>query len=136
MPDLGALLLPLAALVIAAAGFAVYRGLDVRLALIAAAFALAGLAGDVVPVIREFLATFSNEKFVVPICTAMGFAYVLRHTECDQHLVRLLTNPLRSARLFLIPGVVVVGFLVNIPVISQTSTAVCLGAVVVPLMRA
>ena len=136
MPDLGVLLLPVAGLVIVAAGYAVYRGLDVRLALSVAAFGLAGLTGDVAPIVREFLATFSNEKFVVPICTAMGFAYVLRHTECDQHLVRLLTNPLRSARLFLIPGVVVVGFLVNIPVISQTSTAVCLGAVVVPLMRA
>jgi DcuC family C4-dicarboxylate transporter len=32
--------------------------------------------------------------------------------------------------------VIVVGFLVNVPVISQTSTAVCLGPVVVPLMRA
>src|SRR5687768_18090819 len=114
----------------------VVKGWDVRLVLLSAALIIAGAAGNVPVVLREFLATFSNEKFVVPICTAMGFAYVLRHTECDQHLVRLLTNPLRSARLFLIPGVVVVGFLVNIPVISQTSTAVCLGAVVVPLMRA
>src|SRR5215218_9474804 len=136
MPDLGVVLLPLAGVVIAAAGYAIYRGLDVRLALLAAAFALASLAGDVAPIVREFLATFSNEKFVVPICSAMGFAYVLRHTECDRHLVQLLTRPLRSARLFLIPGVVLVGFLVNIPVISQTSTAVCIGAVVVPLMRA
>ncbi len=129
-------LLPLAGLIIAAAVYAVYRGIDVRLALVAAAFALAGLAGDVAPILREFLATFSNEKFVVPICTAMGFGYVLRLTECDQHLVRLLIRPLRSVRAFLVPGVVLVGFLVNIPVISQTSTAVCLGAVVVPLLRA
>ena len=136
MTDLGVLLLLVAGVIIAAAVYAVYRGIDVRLALLTAAFALAGLTGDVAPIVREFFGTFSNEKFVIPICTAMGFAYVLRHTECDQHLVRLLTRPLRSARLFLIPGVVLVGFLVNIPVISQTSTAVCLGAVVVPLMRA
>jgi DcuC family C4-dicarboxylate transporter len=32
--------------------------------------------------------------------------------------------------------VVGVGFMVNIPIISQTSTAVCIGPVVVPLMRA
>src|SRR5689334_2626321 len=83
MPDLGIVLL--AAAVIVAAVYAIYRGLDVRLALLVAAFALAGLGGDVAPVVREFLATFSNEKFVVPICTAMGFAYALRHTECDQH---------------------------------------------------
>ena len=86
--------------------------------------------------IREFLATFSNEKFVVPICSAMGFAYVLRHTGCDRHLVLLLVKPLRHVRWFLVPGVIAVGFLVNIPVISQTSTAVCIGPVVVPLMRA
>ena len=85
---------------------------------------------------REFLATFSNEKFVVPICTAMGFAYVLRHTGCERHLVLLLVKPLRRVRFLLVPGVIAVGFLVNIPVISQTSTAVCIGPVVVPLMRA
>ena len=110
--------------------------MDVRLALMLAAFALAVMAGDLRPITRKFVATFSDEKFVVPICSAMGFAYVLRLTQCDMHLVHLLMRPLERAKLFLIPGVVVVGFLVNIPVISQTSTAVCLGAVVVPLMRA
>lgn len=125
-----------AAIIIALAVYAIGRGIDVRMALILAAVAIGTLAGNPVPILRMFLATFSNEKFVVPICTAMGFAYVLKHTECDQHLVRLLTRPLRSARLFLIPGTVLVGFLVNIPVISQTSTAVCIGAVVVPLLRA
>lgn len=126
----------LAGVVIAAAVYAVMKGVDVRLALFAAALALGGLAGDVAPVVREFLATFSNEKFVVPICAAMGFAYVLKHTGCDAHLVRLLVGPVKRVRPLMIPGVVGVGFLVNIPVISQTSTAVCLGTVVVPVMRA
>jgi C4-dicarboxylate transporter, DcuC family len=134
MPEF--LVLTIAVIIVAAAAIAVVRGVDVRLVLLAAAFALAGLRGDVAPIVVKFLSTFSDEQYVVPICTAMGFAYVLKHTGCDQHLVRLLTRPLRSARLFLIPGVVLVGFLVNIPVISQTSTAVCIGAVVVPLMRA
>lgn len=130
------ILLVLAVLVMALAIISIARGMDVRLVLLLAAFSLAGLAGDVTPIIREFLSTFSNERFVVPICSAMGFAYVLRHTRCDQHLVHLLIKPLQRFRLFVIPGVVLVGFLVNIPVISQTSTAVCIGAVVVPLMRA
>ena len=124
----------------------VVRGWDVRLVLLAASiFVAAGSAFDqsaalwykpLAAVIREFLSTFSNEKFVVPICSAMGFAYVLRHTGCERHLVLLLVTPLRRVRWLLVPGVVVVGFLVNIPVISQTSTAVCIGPVVVPLMRA
>ena len=124
---------------VAAAVVLIVRGWDVRLVLLAAALAIAGSSGEPAKlgaVVREFLYTFSNEKFVVPICTAMGFAYVLRHTGCDRHLVLLLTNPLRHVRFLLVPGVIAVGFLVNIPVISQTSTAVCIGPVVIPLMRA
>ncbi len=134
--------------VVAAAVVLVIRGWDVRLVLLTAALSI-GLASEVsaapadlfkfkglAAVVREFLATFSNEKFVVPICTAMGFAYVLRHTGCERHLVLLLVKPLRHVRALLVPGVIAIGFLVNIPVISQTSTAVCIGPVVVPLMRA
>ena len=123
-------------LVLVAAIRLVVKGWDVRFVLLAAALLIGVAHGDVAPVVRTFLATFSNEKFVVPICTAMGFAYVLRHTGCDCHLVLLLVKPLRRVRWLLVPGVVGVGFLVNIPVISQTSTAVCIGPVVVPLMRA
>ena len=126
----------LAVLVIVVAVVLVLRGIDVRLVLLGAALLLGALAGDVRPIIREFLTTFSNEKFVVPICSAMGFAYVLKLTQCDMHMVRLLTAPLSRVRFLMVPGVVGCGFLVNIPVISQASTAVCLGTVVVPLMRA
>lgn len=121
----------------------IVRGWEVRLVLLAASLAIAAITAVTTgrpdalsAVVRQFLTTFSNEKFVVPICTAMGFAYVLRHTGCERHLVLLLVKPLRSVRWLLVPGVILVGFLVNIPVISQTSTAVCIGPVVVPLMRA
>jgi len=127
--------LPLAVTIIILAVVGVFRGLDVRMVLLAAAMGLAGIAGDIAPIIRTFLITLSDEKFVIPICTAMGFAYVLKHTGCDSHLVRLLIAPLRRVKFLLVPGVVFTGFIVNIPVISQTSTAVCLGTVVVPLMR-
>lgn len=123
-------------LIIAAAVVAIARQVDVRLVLTLAGLALGTLAGDPMAVVRKFLATFSNEQFVVPICTAMGFACVLRQTGCDSHLVRLLVRPLRMMRGLLIPGAVLVGFLVNIPIISQTSTAVAIGAVLVPLLRA
>ncbi|HEY1191760.1 MAG TPA: hypothetical protein VGE74_29280, partial [Gemmata sp.] len=93
----------------------VVRGWDVRLVLLAAALLIAGAAGNVPAVVSEFLATFSNEKFVVPICTAMGFAYVLKHTGCERHLILLLVKPLRHVRGLLVPGVIVVGFVVNIP---------------------
>jgi DcuC family C4-dicarboxylate transporter len=52
------------------------------------------------------------------------------------HLVHLLVRPLQRLRVFLIPGAVLVGFLVNIPVISQTSTSVAVGPVLIPLLLA
>jgi C4-dicarboxylate transporter, DcuC family len=115
---------------------AIVRGREVRLVLILAAMTLGALGGDPAAIVREFLATFSDEKFVVPICCAMGFAYILRHTGCDAHLVRLLMRPVRRVRALLIPGVLLVAFTVNIPVISQTSVAVCVGPVVIPLLKA
>src|SRR5262245_23572158 len=136
MPESNALLLLSGLAIIAAAVYAVMRRVEVRLALGIAALLLGILAGDPLAIVRMFFATLAREQFVVPICCAMGFAYVLRHTGCDQHLVHLLTQPLRRARVVLIPGAVLVGFFVNIPVISQTSTAVAIGSVLVPLMQA
>ena len=127
--------LSLACLVLLAAAYLTIRGWDVRLVLICAGLILGLLVGQPQPIVRDFFNTFSSEKFVIPICSAMGFAYVLKHTGCDQHLVLLLMKPIRRVRFLLVPGVVTVGFLVNIPVLSQTSVAVCLCAVVVPLMR-
>src|SRR5262249_50770585 len=122
--------------VIAGAIFAIYHRLEVRLTLFLAALALGGLSGDVPAILQKFLVTFTNEMFVVPICTAMGFAYVLRHTQCDQHLVHLLMKPLLRVRSLLIPGTVLVAFLVNMPIVSQTSTAVTIGTVAIPLLLA
>ena len=124
-----------AILVIVVAAVLTARGIDVRLVLIAAALLLGALVGATPVVVRAFFNTFSDEKYVVPICSAMGFAYVLKHTGCDRDLVQLLIGPIRLVRWLLVPGVVFVGFLVNIPVLSQTSVAVCLGAVVVPILK-
>jgi len=78
----------------------------------------------------------TNEKTVVPICTAMGFAYVLRITECDRHLTHLLLTPLRYGRWLLIPGGIITAYIVNMAIISQSSTAAIVGTVLLPLLQA
>ncbi len=128
--------LVLGTLVIALAIVAILRRLDVRLVLFVAALLLGILAGNLDAILIEFFATFANERYVVPICMAMGFAHVLRLTGCDQHLVHLLVRPLTRVRPLLIPGTVIAGFIVNIPVVSQTSSAATLGPVVIPILQA
>ena len=151
-------------LIIGCAAVGVVRRVDVRLVLTLAALALAvdvgladaagalgrgnsdgstaladALAAFCLPlacIVRKFLTTLADEKFVVPICTSMGYAHVLRETGCDKQLVELLVKPLRHFRPLVLPGIVLVAFVVNIPLISQASTAVAAGIVLIPLARA
>src|SRR5439155_6570381 len=83
----------------------------------------------------KFTETFVT-AMVAPICTAMGFAAVLGLTGCDRHLVLLLLAPIRRVRWLIIPGGILVAYLVNLAVPSQTSTAAALGPVLLPLMFA
>jgi DcuC family C4-dicarboxylate transporter len=126
----------LAALVVVLAFSAVALRVEVRLVLLLAGAALGTLAGQPQKIIHAFFAGLVDASFVVPICCAMGFAHVLKETGCDAHLVRLLTEPLRRVRFVLIPGTVLVGFLVNVPIISQTSVALAVGTVLIPLLAA
>src|SRR5919204_2742256 len=114
--------------VIAAAVYAIIRRAEVRLTLLLAALALGALAETgpakgVAVIVQTFLATFTREQYLVPLGCSMGFAYVLRHTQCDKHLVHLLIKPLRRARVLLVPGAVLVGALGNVPIITQARPA-------------
>jgi DcuC family C4-dicarboxylate transporter len=66
----------------------------------------------------------------------MGFAFVLRATGCDQHLVRLLLRPLSRARWLLVPGGILAGYLINTTIVSQAGTAAVLGPILIPLLKA
>ena len=135
-PDIAAWQQLLGLAIIILAIWAVVREYEVRLTLFTAALLLGGVALKPDVIVREFVSTFVNEKFVIPLCCGMGFAHVLRHTGCDQHLVHLLVHPLSKVRFLLVPGTVFVGFLVNMPIVSQSSTAVTIGAVIIPILRA
>src|SRR5208283_4487336 len=105
----------------------IIRRVDVRLVLLAAAVPLFAVSGGLKVRLTKLVEEMANTGTVVPICTALGFAYVLRITECDQHLIRLLLRPLRHVRWLLILGGISAGYLVNTTIVSQTGTAAVLG---------
>src|SRR5690242_14934554 len=93
-------------LVVLIAGYLHIRGHDIRLILFAAAAAMYALkaiqpdsAGHRFDLFGDYFLEFArgltNPSAVVPICCAMGFAYVCKFTRCDAHLVHLLVSPLR-----------------------------------------
>jgi DcuC family C4-dicarboxylate transporter len=117
-------------------GIALLRRADVRLVLALSGLALFGAAGRWPAFVTEFTAQMVEPRTVVPICSAWGFARILKLTECDRHLVLLLLRPMRAARVLLVPGGVAVCFVVNTAVVSQTGTASIVGPLLVPLLLA
>jgi len=109
-------------------------GIDVRIILIVAGFILACVAGDPLAVFDAFQKTVGKGEIIGPICTAMGYAFVVRATKCDVAMVNLLMRPLRKAAWLLIPGGCFVGFVTNMAITSQTAAAAALGPVLVPIM--
>jgi DcuC family C4-dicarboxylate transporter len=130
-------LITFAAVLIVLAGVVlVVRQVDVRLILLGCGLLLATLVGRPLAAFDEFTRTMVKADFVVPICCSMGFAYVLKFTGCDTHLVRLLVAPLRWIGPLVVPGAVLVPFIVNTAIISQSSTAATVGPVLLPLLLA
>ncbi len=125
-----------ALVIIALAMVALVRRVDVRLTLFAAGLALASLAGKPLVVLDVFLAEMGNGKTIGPICSAMGYAFLLRATGCDREMVQLLLAPARRAWWLLIPGGCLAGFVANIAVTSQTAVAAAIAPILLPLMRA
>src|SRR5271157_5497997 len=114
----------------------IVRRVEVGLVLLAAAVPLFAVSGGLKQMLTILVEEMANPGTVVPTCAALGFAYVLQITECDQHLVRPLFRPLQHVRWLLIPGGISAGYLVNTTIVSQTGTAAVLGPILIPLLRA
>jgi C4-dicarboxylate transporter, DcuC family len=114
----------------------VARGFEVRMVLLLAALPLFAVMGRLPAMLAKLVAEMANPGTVVPICSAMGFAYVLRFTGCDAHLVRCLVRPLQKVRVLLMPGGILAGYLINTTIVSQAGTAAVLGPILIPVLRA
>ncbi len=130
------LLLGLALLVVALAIYLIRRGIDVRLVLLCAGFVLLGAAGTPWVLFETFQTYLGREDIIGPICTAMGYAFVLKATGCDRDMVNFLIKPLRKVGWLLIPGGCAIGFLTNMAITSQTASAAAVGPVLIPLLLA
>ncbi|MEO8502029.1 MAG: C4-dicarboxylate transporter DcuC [Vicinamibacteria bacterium] len=125
----------LSLLVVAATVYFMVRRFEVRLVLLGAGLVLGLIAGRPLLLFDTFTRAMVA-GMVGPICAAMGFAAVVSATGCDKHLVHLLLMPIRKVRLLMLPGGILVAYLVNMAVSSQTSTAAAIGPILVPLLLA
>ena len=94
---------------------------------------LGGLKGFETAV-DAFTKTMVNPGLVTVICSVMGFAFVMKLTKCDSHLVHFLAGGLGKLGPVLIPGAVLVTFAINIALPSAAGCAAAVGAVLIPTL--
>ncbi|MEY3387068.1 MAG: putative cryptic C4-dicarboxylate transporter DcuD [Bacteroidota bacterium] len=123
-------------LIIGASIYLIARRVDARLVLIIAGTLLASLVGMPTRILDVFQNAVGRGDIIGPICSAMGYAFVLRHTGCDTQMVRLLIQPVRSLSWALVPAGVTIGFITNMAITSQTAAAAAVGPILLPLMLA
>lgn len=113
---------------------AIVKRYETRMVLFLSGLAMAALSGKPLVAIDAFSTAMVNNGLVPVICTVMGFAFVMKWTKCDSHLVHLLAGGLTRFRAILIPGTVIVTFLINIALPSAAGCSAAVGAIMIPTL--
>lgn len=113
---------------------AIIKRYETRLVLFLSGLLMAILSGKALGAIDAFTKAMVNGGLVPTICTVMGFAFVMKYTKCDMHLVHCLAGFLTRFRLILIPGAVLITFVINIALPSAAGCAAAVGAILIPAL--
>ncbi len=109
---------------------------DTKTVLVGAGVIMAIVALNPMAALNSFASKMTTGSLIMAICSSMGFAYVMRYTKCDQHLVKLLTAPLKNVGFFLIPIAIILTFFINIAIPSAAGCSAAVGATLIPVMMA
>ena len=107
---------------------------DAKVVLLAAGLLMGIIGGQPMEIFKAFEKSMTSAGLISSICSCMGFALVMRYTSCDKHLVNFLASILKRVPFFLIPGVVIATYFINMALPSAAGTAAAAGAVFIPLM--
>lgn len=86
--------------------------------------------------IDAFVKQFVNGGLVPTYTTVMGFGYVMSYTKCADHLVNALVRPLAKVPTLVIPGAVVITWILNIVLPSAVGIAAAVGVLLIPALIA
>ena len=126
-------MLYIGALIVILTFAAIIKKYETRLCLMIGGFVMAGVALKPMMAVNGFVKTMTS-SLVITICSIMGFAYVMKMTHCDEHMVKTLTRVLKKVPVLLIPGAVVATWLCNIPLTSAAGCSAAVGAILIPAL--
>ena len=113
---------------------ALIKRYETRLVLFTAGLILCCVSMQPMTAYNAFAKSMTNGGLIMAICASMGFAYVSSYTKCDQHLVHLLSKPIRGLGIFLVPICTAVTMIINIAIPSASGCAAAVGSTLIPVM--
>lgn len=123
--------------------YLIYKNYEARLVLAFSGLVMAfigqvvvGTNGGVSAAVDAFVKQLVNGGLVPTIVTVMGFGYVMTFTKCSDHLVNLLVKPLARVPVIVIPGAVIITWLLNIVLPSAAGIAAAVGVLLIPALIA
>ncbi|MDF2569747.1 MAG: dcuD 1 [Sporomusa sp.] len=128
------MMLILGVVVIIATIYFLLKRYDSRLILLASGVFMAILAGKPMEAFNAFAKSMTEGGLIESVCSVMGFALVMKITECDKHLINLVAKWLNKVQALLIPGATLATFAINIALPSAAGVAAAVGAIFIPLL--
>lgn len=110
------LILSIAVITVFVTIWALVKRYEARLVLFVAGLFMALISLRPMMAFQQFDKSMTNPNLIIAICSAMGFAAVIKLTGCDVHLVSLLTKPLKKVGVFLLPACGFVTALITIAI--------------------
>jgi len=110
------------------------KGYETRLVLIVAGLAMGAIALDPLGGLDAFAKRMTSGGLIQSICSVMGFAFVMKYTKCDLHLVHFLSAKIDKVKLLIIPAGTIITFCVNIALPSAAGATAAAGAAIIPVM--
>lgn len=114
--------------------YALIKRYETRCVLIAAGFAMAIFSLKPMIAFQQFDASMTKASLIIAICSAMGFAAAISLTKCDVHLVALLTRPLKSLGVFLLPACMAVTGICAVAIPSTAGLCAAVGPSMIPIL--
>lgn len=105
-----------------------------RMVLIAAGILMCCIAGKPMASLDAFAKSMTNAGLITSVCSCMGFAWCMKYTGCDKHLVVAIGKVLKKMGFLLIPGATLATFVVNIAIPSAAGCSAAVGVIFIPIM--
>ena len=107
-----------------------------RMVLIAAGILMCIIAGKPMAALDAFAKSMTNAGLITSVCSCMGFAWCMKYTGCDKHLVVAIGKVLKKMGFLLIPGATLATFVVNVAIPSAAGCSAAVGVIFIPILMA